>query len=97
VKLRQSGNGSSNATVADDQTADDDETADDDAQRVVQRTPASPDLATTFKNTAVDEVYTALTQAWDREQLRDLIKRLRPRLADCDDAIAELIGDDDAA
>jgi hypothetical protein len=37
---------------------------------------ASTDLATTFKNTAVDEVYSALTQAWDPEQLRDLVNRL---------------------
>jgi hypothetical protein len=84
VKLRQSGNGScGSTTAADDQTTDDDETADDDAddqgddaQRVVQRTAASPDLATTFKNTAVDEVYSALTQVWDRDHIRDLANRL---------------------
>jgi hypothetical protein len=51
--------------------------ADDETNNtLLVRKGASPDLATTFKNSAVDEVYTALTQAWDREQLRDLIKRL---------------------
>src|SRR5262249_6579315 len=78
VKLRQSSNGSCSTTPESVGDSESDEPADegDDAHRFGQQTPASPDLATTFKNTAVDEVYTALTQAWDRDQLRDLIKRL---------------------
>jgi hypothetical protein len=77
MELRQPRNGSSNTTTdADDQTAEDDaDEADDNSQRVV-RTGASPDLTATFKNTAVDEVYSALTQAWDRDHIRDLINRL---------------------
>jgi hypothetical protein len=30
----------------------------------------------TLQNTAVDEVYSALTQAWERDHLRDLANRL---------------------
>src|SRR5262249_46831495 len=51
-----------------DEEADDDDAGD--AQRVVQRVPGSPDLKATFQNTAVDEVYAALTQAWDRDHKR---------------------------
>ena len=54
--------------------ADDD--AGDDAQRVVQRAGASPDLKATLQNTAVDEVYSALTQAWERDHIRALANRL---------------------
>jgi hypothetical protein len=37
---------------------------------------ASPDLKATLQNVAVDEVYAALTQAWDADQLRDLMTRV---------------------
>jgi hypothetical protein len=58
-----------------DEESDDEANDADDAQRVVQR-GASPDLKAYFQNVAVDEVYTALTQAWDREHLRELSNRL---------------------
>jgi hypothetical protein len=45
---------------------------------------SSPDLATTLQNVAVDEVCTALTQAWDRQQLDDLVKRLGEHLKTLD-------------
>jgi hypothetical protein len=61
---------------AEDGAGDEGDDPDDDAQRVVQRAGASPDLTTTFKNTAVDEVYSALTQAWERDHIRDLANRL---------------------
>jgi hypothetical protein len=65
--------------AGDDEVADD---ADDDTNNaLLVRKGASPDLATTFKNTAVDEVCTALTQAWDADQLRDLVKRVNVYLA----------------
>jgi hypothetical protein len=54
----------------DDEADDDADDQDDDAQRVVQRAGASPDLTATLQNTAVDKVYTALTQAWERDHLR---------------------------
>jgi hypothetical protein len=40
----------------------------------------SPDLKTTLQNVAVDEVCTALTQAWDAAQLRDLMTRVNAYL-----------------
>jgi hypothetical protein len=78
VKLRQSGNGSCSTTTESPADSDSDESADeaDDAQRVVQRTPASPDLAATLHDAAVDEVYSVLTEMWDREQLKGLVNRL---------------------
>jgi len=65
-------------SVKDDASHDDeaDDDAGDDAQRVVQRAGASPDLKATLQNTAVDEVYSALTQAWERDHIRDLANRL---------------------
>jgi hypothetical protein len=80
MKLRQprNGNAGSSTQSADDVTADDDD-AGDNSQRVV-RAPASPDLAATLHNVGVDEVCLALTQAWDRQQLDDLVKRLGEHL-----------------
>jgi hypothetical protein len=40
------------------------------------RTPASADLTTTLQNVDVDEVYSALTSTWERDQLRTLVTRL---------------------
>jgi len=56
--------------------ADDDETDDETNNALLVRKGASPDLASTLQNLAVDEVCTALTQAWDRQQFDDLCKRL---------------------
>src|SRR5262249_11548446 len=53
----------------------DDDAADETNNALLVRKRASPDLTTTLRNVGVDEVCTALTQAWDREQLDDLIKR----------------------
>jgi hypothetical protein len=64
----------------DESAEDDSDESSDDAQRVVQRQSASPDLTATLRNVGVDEVCTALTQAWDREQLDDLFKRLGDHL-----------------
>ena len=44
-------------------------------------TGPSPDLKTILQNVAVDEVCTVLTQTWDADQLRDLIKRVNLYLA----------------
>ena len=38
--------------------------------------PSSSDLTATLQNAAVDEVYSVLTQAWDRDHIRDLANRL---------------------
>src|SRR5262249_42970387 len=84
MALRKPRDGSCNsATDADDQTADSDsdeseesDDAGDNSQRVVKPGGASPDLKATFQNIAVDELYTALTQAWDQDHIRDLANRL---------------------
>jgi hypothetical protein len=55
--------------------ADADDDADETNNALLVR-PGSPDLTATLHNTAVDEVYTALTQAWEREHIRDLANRL---------------------
>jgi hypothetical protein len=62
----------------DDQDAGDADDAADEEQsgNALPVEGASPDLTTTLHNTAVDEVYTALTQAWEREHIRDLANRL---------------------
>jgi hypothetical protein len=44
-------------------------------------TGASPDLKAMLQNVAVDEVCSVLTQTWDADQLRDLIKRVNLYLA----------------
>ena len=83
VKLRQSGNGSCSTTTESPADSDSDESADeaDDAQRVVQRTGASPDLKAILQNAAVDEVCTVLTQTRTIDQLRDLATRVNVYLA----------------
>jgi hypothetical protein len=58
--------------------------ADETNNALLVRAGASPDLTATLHNTAVDEVYTALTQAWDRQQLDDLVKRLGEHLKTLD-------------
>jgi hypothetical protein len=55
--------------------------ADETNNALLARTPASLDLTTTFLNVGVDEVCTALTQAWDADQLRDLYSRLGNHLS----------------
>jgi len=44
-------------------------------------TGPSPDLKTILQNVAVDEVCSVLTQTWDADQLRDLVKRVNVYLA----------------
>jgi hypothetical protein len=80
VKLRkpQPDDESGEDDASPDDEADDD--ADADAQRVVQHAGASPDLTATLQNVAVDEVCAALTQAWDADQLQELIKRVNAYL-----------------
>jgi len=66
-----------NEATADDASGD--ETDDDEAadtNNALLFRPGSPDLKATLQNTAVDEVYSALTQAWDRDHIRDLANRL---------------------
>ena len=72
---------SDSAETESDEGEDEAGDADDTNNALLVRKGASLDLATTFKNTAVDEVYTALTQAWDADQLRDLVKRVNVYLA----------------
>jgi hypothetical protein len=60
--------------VDDDEAEADDDT--DDTNNALLVRPGSLDLTATLHNTAVDEVYTALTQAWDRDHIRDLANRL---------------------
>jgi hypothetical protein len=64
-----------------DSDADDDETADDTNNALLVRKGASPDLKTILQNVAVDEVCSVLTQTWDADQLRDLVKRVNVYLA----------------
>jgi hypothetical protein len=80
VKLRKSNDddeadGESSDSADDDAEQVTDEEADDAAQRVVQA-GNSADLADLLQAVAVDEVYTALTQAWEPEHIRDLANRL---------------------
>jgi len=81
---RTNTSGKSDSTETESDEADDEDEADDDGDTnnaLLVRKGASPDLATMFKNAAVDEVYTALTQAWDADQLHDLIKRVKSYLS----------------
>jgi hypothetical protein len=59
-----------------DDEAEDADDEGDNSQRVV-RTPASPDLYATLLSVDVDEVCTALIEAWDEQHIRDLCDRLR--------------------
>ena len=43
--------------------------------------PASPDLKGLLQNVAVDEVMTAIVQAWDKEQIENLAERIKSYLA----------------
>jgi hypothetical protein len=84
LKLRQPSNGNAGSPNTTPEAADadaDDGEGDDNSQRVVTtRQGASPDLTATFQNVAVDEVCAALTQAWDPDQLQELIKRVNAYL-----------------
>jgi hypothetical protein len=80
-KPRDSDGESDSTETESDEGEDEAGDADDTNNALLVRKGASLDLATTFKNTAVDEVYTALTQAWDADQLRDLVKRVNVYLA----------------
>jgi hypothetical protein len=68
----------SNKTESDDadDAGDDESDAADETNNALLVRPGSPDLIATLQNTAVDEVYTALMQAWDRDHIRDLSNRL---------------------
>jgi hypothetical protein len=66
-----------NKTDADE--AGDDE-ADGETNNALLVRPGSSDLKATFQNVAVDEVCAALTQAWDADQLRDLMTRVNAYL-----------------
>jgi hypothetical protein len=70
---------SSDKSEADDEATDEAD-ADETNNALLVRKGASPDLTTTLQNVGVDEVCTALTQAWDRQQLDDLVKRLGEHL-----------------
>jgi hypothetical protein len=66
----------------DDETGDEADDAGDDEgdatnNALLARKGASPDLAATLHNLAVDELYTALIDAWDEPHIIELCNRLR--------------------
>ena len=78
-KPRDDDESDSNETESDeaDDAGDNDEADDDETNNaLLVRQGAWPDLTATLQNTAVDEVYSALTQAWDHDHIRDLANRL---------------------
>jgi hypothetical protein len=69
-------NASDKSQTADDDDDDDQDEDDADATNNALLVRPSADLTVTLQNTAVDEVYSALTQAWERDHIRDLANRL---------------------
>jgi hypothetical protein len=59
--------------VGDDEAGDE---GDETNNALLVRKGASPDLTTTFLNVGVDEVCTALIDAWDEDHIRQLCDRL---------------------
>jgi hypothetical protein len=76
VKLRQPADGCGVVDSGSDAEEVTDEEADEAAQRVVQA-GTSADLADLLLSVDVDEVCTALIDAWDEEHIRQLCDRLR--------------------
>jgi hypothetical protein len=54
----------------------DDEAEDEADDETLKQALVSANLTSIFKHVAPDEVFIALKEAWDREQLRDLVNRL---------------------
>jgi hypothetical protein len=98
MKLRKSDDeDDDNDEAESDSDESQDDEADDDAQRVVQddagdealrasvvRQLASQDLKCTLENVDVDEVCTALIDAWDEDHIRQLCDRLRDHFTKSD-------------
>jgi hypothetical protein len=67
-----------------DDTADEEEDDDDTNNALLKRELASASLTSIFKNVAPDEVFAALKDTWDREQLVDLANRLTAHVKSLD-------------
>jgi hypothetical protein len=76
VKKLQGDDDDEEENSAGDSSNEDDADEEESGNALPLAKPASADLKVMLQNTAVDEVCTALTQAWDRDQLDDLVKRL---------------------